>query len=130
MFGNLFARLKITVRLYLLIGVAALGIVGVVTMGAYQIETLVANERQEQTRRIVEAAQSVVMGFMERAKAGEFSEEEARKRAVEMLCPASATTLQITYGSMTGTVRCWPTQKRSWWAPMSLNCRMPMAYKL
>ncbi len=82
MFGNLFARLKIIVRIYLLIGVAALGIAGVVAIGAYQIETSLTLERQEQTRRIVEAAQSIVVSYMERAKAGEFSEEEAQKRAL------------------------------------------------
>ncbi len=82
MFGNLFARSTIIVRICLLIGVAALGIVGVLAMGIYQIETSLAHERQEQTRRIVGVAQSIIMGYVERAKAGEFSEEEARKRAL------------------------------------------------
>jgi methyl-accepting chemotaxis protein len=82
MFENVVARFRIIVRIYLLIGVAALGIAAVVVMSGQAIKSSITNERQEQTRRLVEAAQSIVEGYAMRAKEGEFSVEEAQKRAL------------------------------------------------
>lgn len=83
--GNLLARLKIIVRIYLLIAIAAVGIMGVVFLSARYIESTLMFERQEQTRKIVELARSIAEGFYARAKDGEFSEEDGKQRALKDL---------------------------------------------
>ena len=83
--SNLFARLKIIIRIYLLIGIAALGIVGVVVVGATEIETSLTEARKEQTRRLVEVAYSLVANLEERAQKGEFTEKEGKERAAAVV---------------------------------------------
>jgi len=80
--NNLLARLKIIVRIYLLIVIAALGIVGVVMTSSVEIETSLTEARQDQTRRLVEVTSSLVRNLVDRAKAGEFSDEDGQKRAI------------------------------------------------
>jgi len=80
--SNLLARMKILVRIYLLIGIAALGIAGVVVVAANSIQDSLTTERFEQTRRLVEVAYSLAMNFEKRAEKGEFSAEEAQTRAL------------------------------------------------
>jgi methyl-accepting chemotaxis protein len=82
MFKNMLARLSVIARIYLLIGVAVLGIAGVAAVSAHFIEATLRMEREEQTRRLVETAYSLVKSYQQRAKDGEFSDEEARKRAL------------------------------------------------
>jgi methyl-accepting chemotaxis protein len=74
--------MKIGLRIYILIGVAAIGIVGVIMVSASFIEASLNNERGEQTRRLVETVYSMVASLDARAKAGEFSAEDAQKRAL------------------------------------------------
>ena len=79
--GSFFARVKIIVRIYLLIAIAAIGIIGVVVVGANEIKVSLTDSRKEQTRRLVEVAYSLVANLVERANKGEFSEDDARQRA-------------------------------------------------
>jgi len=82
MFGNLLARLNVNARIFLLIGIAALGIAGIFTISADSVATALKFEREEQTRRLVETAASMISNYQARVKAGEFSEEEAKKLAL------------------------------------------------
>jgi methyl-accepting chemotaxis protein len=83
--SGFFDHMKIIVRIYLLIAISALAIGGVVAVSSRSIENALMHERQEQTRRLVETVHSMVTSYAERAKAGEFSEEEAQKRALRTL---------------------------------------------
>jgi methyl-accepting chemotaxis protein len=85
MFRSLFARLNVNARIYLLIGIAALGIAGIVTVSANSIAAAIKHEREEQTRRLVETAASMVESYCARSKAGEFSVEEAQQSALRSL---------------------------------------------
>lgn len=81
--GNLLARLKINVRIYMLIAIAALGIGAVVIVSSNEIQNSMTLERQEQTRRLVETVTSMVDGYLKRTQpGGDLSEEEAKKRAL------------------------------------------------
>lgn len=81
--GNLLARVKINARIYMLIAVAALGIGAVVMVSSQEIHDSMANERKEQTRRLVEAAASLVDGFYKESKmSGGPSEEESQRLAL------------------------------------------------
>ncbi len=83
--GSLLGRLKILVRIYLLIAIAALGIIGVVIVGASEIKSSLTESRIEQTRRLVEVTYSLVANLEERAQKGEFTEEEGQKRAAAVV---------------------------------------------
>lgn len=83
--GSLLGRLKILVRIYLLIAIAALGIVGVVIVAASEIKSSLTEARIEQTRRLVEVTYSLVANLEERAQKGEFSDEEGQKRAAAVV---------------------------------------------
>jgi methyl-accepting chemotaxis protein len=83
--GALLERLNIAVRIYLLIGIAALGIIGVILISANSIEDSLTNDRNDQTRRLVETAHSLASSVEARGKAGEFSMEDAKKRALVAL---------------------------------------------
>jgi len=82
---GLFERLNVNSRIYLLISIAVLGIIGIVMVSTGSIANVVKHEREEQTRRLVETAASMVESYHDRAKAGEFSEEEARKLAMKAI---------------------------------------------
>ncbi|WP_118134734.1 methyl-accepting chemotaxis protein [Oceanicella sp. SM1341] len=78
--GNSIAR-----RLYVLIGIFAIGFVGIV---GYQLLTLRENLgsfKRSELVSVVGAAHSIVQDHYDRAQAGEFSEEEAKSRALEVL---------------------------------------------
>ena len=85
MFARLLARLNVNARIYLLIGIAGLGIAGIFIISASSIATALKHEREEQTRRLVETATSMINKYQTHAKAGEISEEEARKRALDSI---------------------------------------------
>lgn len=81
----MFSRMKIRVRIYLINGIAALGMIGIVLMGSHYIEKAILKERTNQIQMVVEAAINLTKRYMERVKAGEFSEEEAKKRALNAI---------------------------------------------
>ncbi|MER2520507.1 MAG: cache domain-containing protein [Bdellovibrionales bacterium] len=83
--GNLLARVKINIRIYMLMAVAALGIIGVIGIAAYSIEGSLTKAKQTETESLADTALSVAHAYQQRAKSGEFSEEEAQKRALETI---------------------------------------------
>ena len=82
MFKKLLGRLNVNMRIYFLIVIAALGIIGIVMVSANSIATALKYEREEQTRLLVESAASMVMDYQARSEAGEFSKEEAQRLAL------------------------------------------------
>jgi methyl-accepting chemotaxis protein len=78
-------HLKIAVRIYLLIGIAALGVVSVIIVSSNSIESSLTRDRNEQTRRLVETTHSMIVSYAKRVEAGEFLVEEAQKRALRTL---------------------------------------------
>ncbi len=72
-------------RLMMLIVVAGLGMAAIGGVALYNLYDSLFQERQEQTRRIVEVAHSLVAGYHEEVEAGVLTEDEARTRAQERL---------------------------------------------
>ena len=78
---------KVTVgqRLALLVGILTLAFVGESIMGLQTLNDKLFTERQEQTRRLVEAAGSLASSYYDRALAGEMTEDEAQSHALRAL---------------------------------------------
>jgi methyl-accepting chemotaxis protein len=78
-------NLKISLQLFLLVG----GLMAAFTVATYfEVKTAtgqIYNERNQMLRSQVETAVSVMKDFDERAKAGEFTADEAMKRAFSLL---------------------------------------------
>ncbi|WP_114391546.1 methyl-accepting chemotaxis protein [Oleisolibacter albus] len=79
------ANLRIVVRIYILIAIAALGIGSVALICSSQIKESLLNEREEQTRRLVETAHSVIASYEQKANTGQMSVEEAQKMALQTI---------------------------------------------
>ncbi len=77
--------LTISRRLYLLIGISFLGMLGIVAIAGYDIKTLLTEERMDRTLRVVEVARSLVTDFHSRAQSGEMTVEEAKAQAMRAL---------------------------------------------
>ncbi|MDR3425192.1 MAG: cache domain-containing protein [Alphaproteobacteria bacterium] len=77
--------MKITTRIYLMIGLTLLGMLTVFLSSSYYLETEITHERVDQTRLLVEAGDSLIEKYIARQKAGEFSVEEAQRRALVSL---------------------------------------------
>ena len=78
---------KVTVaqRLALLICIFALAFIGESALGLRTLNEKLFSERQEQTRRLVEVAESLAASYHARAMAGEISEEQAQAEALRTL---------------------------------------------
>ncbi|GHA25306.1 methyl-accepting chemotaxis protein [Devosia pacifica] len=70
-------------RLYLLIGVFALGMMGIVTFQLYDQRASLENFKRTELQSVVQSAISVIENFYERAQAGELTEAEAQQRALD-----------------------------------------------
>lgn len=79
------ARVKIGTRIYLLIAIVVIGMGGIFQLSINSLSEALFEGRREQTRRIVESAQSVADGFAKRAKSGELTKEEAQAQAMKAI---------------------------------------------
>jgi methyl-accepting chemotaxis protein len=79
------SRLKLTHRFYLLVGLSTLSCCILIGFAAYNISTVIFTERGEQTRRLVESAQSIATSYASLVKAGEMTVDEAQKEALKSL---------------------------------------------
>ena len=80
---NMLARLKIIVRIYLLIFVATIGIVSVVLISGKEIQSALYEAKATQTETLVAWTHSLIASYVERAKKGELTEDEAKKQALK-----------------------------------------------
>ena len=77
MLGNM----KISSRLMLVVVAMSLGMLAIGAIGLVNLKRNLLSDRQNQTKIISEAATSIIASYYERFKKGEFSEEEAQRRA-------------------------------------------------
>lgn len=75
-------NIKISYRLFLLNILMLMGFALLVGQALYSIRSGLYNEKQEQTRRIVEVAHSLVDSYYDMAAVGEISSEEAKTQAL------------------------------------------------
>ena len=68
-------------RLYALVGTGVIGLLFVSTLGVMQLRTTMMSERISGLKNIVDAAQSVLATYHDRAARGEMSEDEAKTQA-------------------------------------------------
>ena len=86
MFGGTGFRLfSITGRIAMAMSAAILIIVGLAFAEVHEIRALLKDARESELKIVVESGLSIIKGFDARAKAGEFSEAEARQRAAAVL---------------------------------------------
>ncbi len=79
------AKIKIATRLYLLLFITALGIAGIVGFSAATIRASLTEDRNEQTRRLVEVANGTVSYYLGLEKAGTLSQTQAQEEALHAL---------------------------------------------
>lgn len=83
--SNPLARVKISIRIYMLIAIVIVGMGIIFELSIGSMESALFEGRNEQTRRIVENGQSIVEGYVARAKAGEISVEDAKAEAMKTI---------------------------------------------
>jgi len=81
----MFKRMKVATRIYLINGIAAIGMMVIVWMGSHYVQVNIEKERNNQTQIVVEAAYNLVQKYKQRAQEGEFSVEDAKKRAISAI---------------------------------------------
>ncbi len=105
-------NLKISVQLFILVG----GLMAAFAVATYfEVRSATAtiyNERNQTLRTEIETALSVMKDFDDRAKAGEFTVEEAKKRAYDLLSKLRYDPMAIS-SAMTMTSTCSSTSTRS-----------------
>jgi two-component system, sensor histidine kinase len=74
--------LKINTRIYLLIGLAVLGMVPGFLLSSHYLNASITHDRIEQSRRLVEVGASLLGKYIARQKTGEFSVVEGQRRAL------------------------------------------------
>ncbi len=79
------SHLKLTHRFYLLVGLSTLGCCILLGFAAWHLSNTLFQERGEQTRRLVESAQSIAASYAALAKAGEMTVDDAQKEAIKDL---------------------------------------------
>ena len=72
---------SINIRLSLIVGLAAIGFVAIVAVALTNLRTNLLEDRQTETRSLVEAAVSFVDSYYQRFRDGELTEEQARTQA-------------------------------------------------
>lgn len=78
-------KMSIVMRINLINLVAVLGMVFILLMASHFIKTGLMDGRIEQTRRVVEAATSIVENYEAKVKAGEMSLQDAQQTAMNTL---------------------------------------------
>ncbi len=79
------SRLRISHRIYLLVGLMTVGCCFLLAFAAYHIANSMFEQRGEQTRRLVESAHSMVMAYAQLVKAGKMATADAQREALERL---------------------------------------------
>jgi len=79
------ARVKIAVRIYLLIAIVAIGMGFIFEQSVGMIKEALFEQRNEQTRRLVESAASLIQDYVKEVKAGDEPEEEAKRMVLKRL---------------------------------------------
>lgn len=79
------ARVKVSVKIYILIAVVAIGMGVVFQSSVSLIEAALFEQRNEQTRRLAETAASLLNDFVHKVKKNGENEEEAKKMALDHL---------------------------------------------
>lgn len=82
---NPLARVKIGIRIYFLIAIVAIGMGIIFELSISSMEEALFHDRNEQIRRIVEAGTSMAESYLERAKRGEMTDEQARAEALKSI---------------------------------------------
>ncbi|WP_108460690.1 methyl-accepting chemotaxis protein [Devosia naphthalenivorans] len=80
-----FITASISRRLYLLLTLFALGLVGVVGYQLYSLRTNLEDFKRTELQSVVQSATSIVQSYHDRAQAGEFTEDQAKQMALETL---------------------------------------------
>ncbi len=80
-----FFAARISRRLYLLLALFTLGLVGVVGYQLYGLHDNLLQFKRTELQTVVQSATSIVQDYHDRAQAGEFSEEQAQHLALESL---------------------------------------------
>lgn len=79
------SNIKIGKRLLLIVAVALLGMVAVMSLGLTNLDKNLVLDRQATTQKIVETANGIIANYVDRIQKGEFSEEDGKKRAANIL---------------------------------------------
>lgn len=79
------ARVKIAVRIYMLIALVALGMGVIFQMSITKLETALFNQRTDQTRRLVEAAHTLIQDYIKDVKQNGENEAVAQKMVLSRL---------------------------------------------
>ena len=104
------SRLKIAHRFYLLVGLFLLGSCSILAVAAYNVSSVLFQERGEQTRRVVEAAHSLVVSYANLAKTGQMTVDEAKQQALAHLSAMRYDKIQYFWvNDMSGVVLMHPT---------------------
>ncbi len=83
--SHLLAQLKISARIYLIIGIIVIGIGSIIFVSSNALKDSLYQQRSNQIQNLVETAESLVQGYQARVEAGELTEEEAKGRAKSVL---------------------------------------------
>lgn len=75
-------KLRVQIRLYMIVGVALVGVLSLVTMSLFFLQKDLRRERELKTRHLVEVAYSVVGSYREMVTQGKLSDPQARKLAL------------------------------------------------
>jgi methyl-accepting chemotaxis protein len=78
-------NLKISIQLFILVGAMLAVFASITFVQIRSSTTAIYHERYEMLRTLVEAANSILKDYNDRATAGEFSLDEAKKRAYDQL---------------------------------------------
>ncbi len=82
--SNLFTG-SIARRLYTLIAIFAVGFAGVLAFQLYTLRHNLEDFKRTELQSVVQGAVSIAQSYYDRSQAGEFTEEEAKKQALETL---------------------------------------------
>jgi len=82
-------NLKIGSRLMLIVFAMFIGMATIGTIGLLNLKSNMLVDREAQTKVTVETAISIIQEYYDRAKSGEFSEEEAKTRALRTISAMS-----------------------------------------
>ncbi len=98
-------------RLYLIVLIMALGMLGIMAIAVGQARDALWTARQTETRHLVETAYSLVGGYQQRAARGEMSETAARQAALQQLSILRYANDQYFWvNDMAGTMLMHPTE--------------------
>lgn len=76
---------SLSVRLYGLLAIVAIGMMGIVTYQLYDQRRNLESFKRTELQSVVQTAVSTVQSFYDRAQAGEMTEEAAKSLALETL---------------------------------------------